>query len=177
MCIRDSIEEVSIDRRKKVKSDTDKITKLLKKIGRVLPRFEKETNDLVNRLAGIKVEINAAADKLIAAIERDRQKLLSEVESIQTKRVKQLQTVKQEVEQHLAAIESLKQYSELLLSSGTACDVTRSANSLHSRAEELMMFDVISHVDNSLPSLNVIFMSSILSCVENLTGTITEEGL
>jgi len=171
------IEEVSIDRRKKVKSDTDKITKLLKKIGRVLPRFEKETNDLVNRLAGIKVEINAAADKLIAAIERDRQKLLSEVESIQTKRVKQLQTVKQEVEQHLAAIESLKQYSELLLSSGTACDVTRSANSLHSRAEELMMFDVISHVDNSLPSLNVIFMSSILSCVESLIGTITEEGL
>ena len=162
------IEEVSIDRRKKVKSDTGRITEILKKIGRVLPRFEKERNDLVKRINGIKVEINAAADKLIAAVERDKQKLLSEVESIKLKRVKQLETVKQEVEQHLAAMESIKQYSNMLLSSGTAFDVTRSANSLHSRAEELMMFDVISHVDSSLPSLSVNFTPSIPSCVENL---------
>jgi len=168
------IEEVSIDRRKKVKSDTDKITELLKKIGEVLPRFEKETNDLVNRLADVEDEINTAADKLIAAVERDRQNLLSEVESIKMKRVKQLQTVKQEVEQHLAAMKSLKYYSDILLSSGTACDVTRSANSLHSRAEELMMFDVISHVDSSLPSLNVVFTPSSLLCVENFVGTIAE---
>jgi len=68
----------------------------------------------------------------------------------------------------LAAMESIKQYSNMLLSSGTAFDVTRSANSLHSRAEELMMFDVISHVDSSLPSLSVNFTPSIPSCVENL---------
>jgi len=167
------IEEVSMDCRKQVKRDTDKITELLK-IGWVLPRFEKAKNDLINRLAHIEGEINTAADKLIAAVERDRQKLLSEVESIKLKRVKQLETVKQEVEQHMAAMESLKQYSELLLSSGTACDVTRSANSLHSRAEELMTFDVISHVNSSLPSLNVTFTSSSLPWVENLVGTVTE---
>jgi len=132
---------------------------------------------LVSRLADIEGEINTAADKLIAAVERDRVKLLSEVESIKVKRVKQLETVKQEVEQHVAALESLKQYSETLLSSGTACDVTRSANSLHSRAEELMMFDVISHVDSSLPSLNVNFTSSTLHGDENLVGTVSEEGL
>jgi len=57
------IEEVSINRRKQVKSDTDRITQLLKKIGGVLPRFQKEKNDLVNRLAGIKDEINTAADR------------------------------------------------------------------------------------------------------------------
>jgi len=101
---------------------------------------------------------------------------LSEVESIRVKRVKQLEAVKQEVEQHVAALESLKQYSEALLSSGTACDVTRSANSLHSRAEELMMFDVISHVDSFLPSLNVNFTSSTLHGDENLVGTVTKEG-
>ena len=157
-----------------VKSDSDRITQLLKKIGGVLPRFEKEKNDLVSRLADIEGEINTAADKLIAAVERDRVKLLSKVESIKLKRVKHLETVKQEVKQHMAAMESLKQNSELLLSSGTACDVTRSANSLHIRAEEPMTFDVISHVDSSLPSLNVIFTSSSLRCVENLVGTVTE---
>jgi len=171
------IEEVSMDCRKQAKSDTDKMTELLEKTRGVLPRFEKEQNDLINRLAHIEGEINTAADKLIAAVERDRQKLLSKVESIKLKRVKQLETVKHEVEQHMAAIESFKQYSDILLSSGTACDVTRSANSLHSRAEELMTFDVISHVDSSLPSLDANFTSSSLPRVVNLVGTIAEEGL
>jgi len=171
------IEEVSNDRRKQMKNDADKISELLKKTGGVLPRFEKEQNDLANRLADIESEINTAAEKLIAAVERERAKLLSEVESIKLKRVKQLETVKQEVEQHMAALGSLKQYSETLLSCGTACDVTRSANSLHSRAQELMMFDVISHVDSSLPLLNVSFTSSTLLDIENLVGTVAEEGL
>jgi len=132
---------------------------------------------LLSRLADIEGVINTAADNLIAAVERDSVKLLSEVESIKVKRVKQLETVFQEVEQRVAALESLKQYSETLLSSGTACDVTRSANSVHSRAEELMMFDVISHVDSSLPSLNVTFKSSTLHGDENRVGTIIAEGL
>ena len=170
------IEEVSIDRRKQVKSDTDKISELLKKIDGVLPRFEKEKNDLLSRLADIEGEINTAADTLIAAVQCDRGKLLSEVESIKVKRLKQMQTVKQEVKQRVAALESLKQYSEILLSSGTACDVTRSANSLHSRAEELMMFHVISHMDRSLPSLSVKFESSPVHGDESLVGTITEKG-
>jgi len=160
--------------RKQMANDTDKISELLKKTEGVLPRFEKEQNYLVSRFADIKSEINTAADKLIAAVERDRVKLLSEVESIKLKRTKQLETVKQEVEQHMAVLESLKQYSKTLLSSGTACDVTRSANSLHSTAEELMMFDVISHVDSSLTSLSVSFTSSTLLDVENLVGIVAE---
>jgi len=115
---------------------------------------------------------------LIAAIQRDKVKLLSEVESIKLKRVKQVETVKQEVEQHMTALESFKRYSETLLSSGTACDVTRSANSLHDRADELMKFDVIGHMDSSLPPVNVTFTSSTLLDRDdrNLVGTVTEQG-
>jgi len=163
---------VEINLHKQLKSDTDKISKLLKKIDGVLPRFEKEKNDLVSRLADIEGEINTTADKFIAAVQRDRVKLLSEVESIKVNRVKQLETMKQEVKQRVAALESLKRYSETLLSGGTACDVTRSVNNLHSRAEELMMFDVVSTV----PSLNVNFTSSFHGN-ESLVGTITKEGL
>ena len=59
----------------------------------------------------------------------------------------------------MTALESFKRYSETLLSSGTACDEA-SAKSLHDRADELMMFDVVDHVDNSLPPLNVTFLAS-----------------
>jgi len=172
------IEEVSDNLRGLVVIDTDKVTKCLKKTEELLPRIEKEKNDVIKHLADVEDEINTSAEKLIAAIQRDREKLISEVGSIRLKRVKQLETVKQEVEQHIMALESFKRYSETLLSSGTACDVTRSANSLHDRADELMKFDVISHVDSSLPPVNVTFTPSTLLDQDdkNLIGNVAEEG-
>ena len=163
---------VPVELQNQVKSDREKITELLKKREGVLPRIEKEKNDLVKRLGDVEGEINTAADKLIAAVERDRVKLLSEVESIRLERVGQLETVEQEVEQHLASLDSLRQYAETLLSSGTAGDVTRSVNSLHSRAEELATSDVISHVDSSLTSPIISFTASTGVADANLVGTI-----
>jgi len=172
------VEQVAIDLLKQVNSDTGQIAELLSKIAEVLRRFEKEKNDLVNRLADVEGEINTAADKTIAAVQCDRLKLLSEVQSIRLKRINQLETVKQEVEKHVTDLESLKRYNETLLRIGTACDVTRSAKSLHSRAEKLMTMDVISHVDSSISSLNVNFTSSTLHPGdESLVGTVDENGL
>jgi len=173
------IEEVSDNLRGLVVTDTDKVTTCLKKTEELLPRIEKEKNDVIKHLDGIEDEINTEADKMIAAIQCHRQKLLSEVEAIRLKRVKQLEVVKQEVEQHMTALESFKRYSKTLLSSGTACDVTRSANSLHDRADELIKFDIIGHVDSSLPPVNVTFTSSTLldPVNENLVGTIIVNGI
>jgi len=165
--------------RELVASDTQKVTNLLAMTEEVLQRLEREKNDVDEYLDGIEDEINAETDKRIAAIQRDRAKLLSEVGSIRMKRVKQLETVKQEVEQQMTALESFRRYSETLLSSGTASDVTRSANSLHDRADELMKFDVIGHVDSSLPPpVSITFTSStVLDRIEeNLVGTIAKEG-
>jgi len=166
---------VPVDLQNQVKSDREKIMELLKKTGGVLPRIKTEKTALVS-LGDVEREINTAADKLIAAVERDRVKLLSDVKSIKLKRVRQLKTMKQEVKQHLASLDGLSQYAETLLSSGTAGDVTRSANSLHSRAEELTTSDVIGHMDNVLRSLNVSFTPSTHADDENLVGTISEGG-
>jgi len=167
------IEEVSDNFRNQLVSDTDKVALYVKKIDELLPYLEKDNYDVVKHLAGIEGEINTAA-KLIAAVQRDRAKLLSEVESIRMKRVQQLETMKQ----YMTALESFKRYSEALLSSGTACDVTRSANSLHQRADELTNVDVVGLVDRFLPPVNVTFTSSTLLGGDdrNLVGTIAEEG-
>jgi len=149
------IEKVSEDLRKQLLSDKASVSELCKRTGELLPRLEREKNDVIKYLAGIEDEINTAADKLIAAIQLDKVKLLSKVASIKLKRVKQLEMVKQKLEQHMTALESFMRYSETLLSSGTACDVVRAANSLHVRANALMMCDIIGHVDSSLPPVNV----------------------
>jgi len=172
------IETVSRDLRKLVLSDSSKISELWRNTDEVLQRLEKEKNELIRRFAGVADEINTAADKLIAAVENDRQKLLAEVESIRTKQIKQLETAKQEVERHKTALESFRQYSETMLSSGTACDVTRSANSLHDSAAELMMYDIVNKVDSFLPPLSVTFTLTTLLDRDDrsLVGTVTEEG-
>ena len=175
------IKQVSEDLRRIVLSDTHMASELCKTTQDLLPRLEKEKNDVIKHLASIEDEINTAADRLIAAIQRDREKLLAKVKSIKLKQLKQVETVKQEVEQHATALESFSRYSETLLSSGTTCDVTRSANrlGLHERADEQMKFDVIGHVDSSLPPGRVTFISSTLLDKKNinLVGTVTEKGL
>jgi len=173
------IDSISDDLRKLVLSNPlIKVSQLSKISEDVLQRLEKEKDDVIKHLAGIEDEINTATDKLIAAIQRDKVKLLSEVKSIKLKRVKQVETVKEEVEQHMTALESFKRDIETLLSCGAARDVTRSANSLHDRAYELIKFDIISHMESSLPPVNVTFTSSTLldSDDRNLVGTITDEG-
>jgi len=165
------IEEVS-----DVLSDTQKVSEQWKITEDVLKRLEKEKNDVIKHLAGVEEEINTAADKLIAAIQRDREKLLSEVGSIRQKQIQQVETVKQEVKQHQLALDSFKRDTETLLGSGTAAgDVTKS---LHDRAEQLEKFDVIGHVDSSLPAVNVTFTSSTLldRYKRNLVGTVIQEG-
>ena len=171
-------EKASDALRKLVASDSEQVTNILVVTGEVLQRLETEKNDVIKHLAGIEDEINTAADKLIAAIQRNKVKLLSEVGSIRMKRVTRLKTAKQEVEQHRTALESFVRDSETLLSSGTAGDVTRSAIGFHDRADELMKFDVICHVDTSLPPMNATFTSSTLLNREdrNLVGTVTAEG-
>ena len=159
--------KLSDDLRKRVVNDIDKC---LRKTEEVRTRLVREKNEFMNHFASIEDKINTAADKLIAAIECDREKLLSEVESIRLKRVKQLETVKQEVEQHMTALESFRRYKY---------NATMSLNSLHDRADELMAFDISSHVDNSLPPVKVAFtLSKLLDRDDrNLIGTVTCEGL
>jgi len=174
-----AIEKMSEDFRELVLSDNHKISEAWKKTEEFLKRIEKEENNITKHLAVIENEINTAADKLMAAIQRDKVKLLSEVESIKLKGLTPLETVKQELEQHAMALESFMRYSETLLNSGTACDVTRSANNLHDRADELIKFDVIGLVSScSLPPVNVAFtLSTLLDRDDrNLVGTVTEEG-
>ena len=169
------IEKAANDCRPQVLSDTDRAKKYLKKIKEVVSGIPKKKSNFIKHLANVEAEINAAADKLIAAVELDRAKLLSEVEFIKQKGAKQLETTKRELEEHNTTLKSFNRYSEILLNRGTACDLATSANSLHDRADELMTFDVISHVERSRHPANVRF-TQLESDDRNRVGSITEEG-
>jgi len=70
------IEEVSDNLCGLVVTDAEKVTNFFTKTGELLPRIEKRKNDVIKHLADVEDEVNTAADKLIAAIQRDRAKLI-----------------------------------------------------------------------------------------------------
>jgi len=160
-----------------VLSDKQKASELCKITEDIIERVRnrKETNDVIEHLVSIENEINTAADKVIAAVECEREKLLSQVESIRQKEVKDLETLEADLEQHATALRMFIKDSETLLSSETtAGDVKKS---LHDRTEDLTKFDVVNHVERFLSAGNVIFNSSTLleEDVRNLVGTIAEK--
>jgi len=96
-------------------------------------------------------------------IDRHKQKLIDELNESKGKRIKELETVKQEIEFHLAALQSFRKYSEELRDKGTACDVARAASGLHERAKYLMAFDIRSHVSKfSSVGVSVFFTPRVL---------------
>jgi len=149
-----SVQRASSDLRGQIQSDADKITERLDKARDVLVRFREGKAKLAGDVADIQREINWKAAVWTATITSDKRALLELIKAKERERVNQMEAMEEKVEQHKAALETLKQYSEILLSTGTDDDVSRSANHLHSRAEVLALplsFEVsIQHTCNSV---------------------------
>jgi len=58
--------------------------------------------------------------------------------SFKDKIVKEMANKKDEMERQFVITESLKRYCQEIIDMGTTCDISRMANDLHARAEELV---------------------------------------
>jgi len=138
-----SVQQAPSDLRGQIQSDTDEITERLDKARDVLVQFREGKGKLAGHVADIQREINRKAAVWTATISSDKRTLLELIKAKEREQVNQMEAMEEKVEQHKAALETLKQYSEILLSTGTDDDMTRSANRLHSRAEVLpLSFEV-----------------------------------
>jgi len=93
-------------------------------------------------------------------IDAHREKLMNEMSSMEQKRMKEIESLREEIERQLLSMESYKKYVDEVRRKGTACDIARAASSLHNRADELLMFDVIEHTLADLGHADVKFTSS-----------------
>jgi len=150
-------ESVKDDCHRRVLWDKYKLSEKLKISEELLQHLAKDKNDVNKQLAGIEEKVSNAAEELIAAVQRERLNMMSEIKSIKAKREKQLETVKKKVKEHIIDLKTFEKCSEKLLRSGSG-DV----NTLHHRANELMAFDVRCHVDSFLPPVNVTYTPSTL---------------
>ena len=94
-------------------------------------KFETETEE-------VKSTICAKADDLKREIERQKDALLTELETTQKERLKQTHHLMQDVQQHMLLLRSLKQYTEELCDNGSVVDIARETDKLHERSQELV---------------------------------------
>src|ERR1051325_11729163 len=82
-------------------------------------------------------EIVQRYDQLRAFIDSHKLELIRELNAIKDRRLKDIAVQKDEEERQFVMLESFKKYCEGLRDKGTACDISRAAIGLQSRAEEL----------------------------------------
>ena len=121
-------------------------------ISRDIGSLSKHLNSCKEQLRNLevnKVQFNAKIDEterrvrvhaqqLHDLIERDKCALLDELSEIRRKKVKEMETVREEIEQHSVVVGSLKIYLEQVKVKDTASDSIREANGLKTRSDELM---------------------------------------
>jgi len=62
-------------------------------------------------------------------IDDHNEKLMNELSSVKQKRMKEMESISEEIERRLMSVESYKKYVDELRQKGTACDIARAAAS------------------------------------------------
>jgi len=154
------INSIDGDFRKEMASDVDKITAGVEKCGEMLQRIEKEKSDFSKQVAKTGVEISEKAEQLKRMIDGHRDKLMTKLSSMKQKRMKEIESLREEIERQLLSMESYRKYVDEVRRKGTACDIARAASGLHDRADELLTFDVTERRLADLGHAYVTFTSS-----------------
>ena len=129
----------------------------------MLTKIETEKNDFAEQIAKVETEISERAEQLKRMIDIHREKLISELLAMKQERMKETESLRDEIERQLLSMESYKKYVDELRLKGSACDIVSAASGLHDRAEELLKFDVsecklgdLGHTDVTLTSSDLV---------------------
>jgi len=154
------VNEVLDEFRKQMTVDVDNIAAGVAKCREMLESLEKEKNDYSDQVTKIGIEITQKAAQLKLMIDVHKEKLMNELSSMKQRRMKEIESLREEIERQLLSMESYKKYVDEVRQKGTACDIARVASGLHDRADELLTFDVIERTLADLGHADVKFTSS-----------------
>jgi hypothetical protein len=137
--------------------DIQNMNKTAKYCRDMIKEQEKKRDDFNNVVRGIEKKICDMAERMKKMIDSEKLKLCKNYQHYKTDRMKQVQHVIENIEQHAQFADSLAKYTEELRSKGTASAVAQQIRALHDRASELMKLDHIQLEMNGLGSIEVTF--------------------
>jgi len=144
------VSEVVDEFQQQLTSDADSVVSGVGVCKQMLQALDGEQKRFNKQISTTDLEIREKAKQLKDLIEKHKQSLLKELKSIKDKREKEMKVAYDEVNRHLAAMESYKKYVREIQEKGSLCDIARAASGLHDRATELLMFNVMQRTMNDL---------------------------
>ena len=124
--------------RKQLDDDIEKVTSCAQQSRDNLQQLDRDSEGFLENLAATPQAISAAYDKLKSLLDSHLSQLIEELNAIKTKRLKEIECKRDEFERQCMVVESFKKCSEEMKEKGTACDISRAANDLHTRSAELV---------------------------------------
>jgi replication initiation and membrane attachment protein DnaB len=149
------VNKVADEFRKQMTSDMRQMTDTIDKCNEVIAEQEKNIADFINHVEKVEKEINQRAEILKIRIDAERKLLIKELTEQKEIRLKQMQTVVEDIKQGAAFVDSLVKYTQELRDKGSASDVAQQARILHDRAAELAKLDDMNRTVSQMGSVEI----------------------
>ena len=124
--------------RKQLNDDIEKVTSCAQQSRDKLQQLERDREGFLENLAATQQAISAAYDKLKSLLDSHPSQLTEELNAIKAKHLKEIDGKRDELERQCMAVESFKKYCEEMKEKGTACEISRTANELHTKSLDLI---------------------------------------
>ena len=163
--------------RAQLSDDMTKVSSCVQQSQDKMERVERDRQKFLDQVSAAEREISKTCDQLRSLIDAQQKKLMEELDCIKRKRVKEMESRRDEDERHLVMLESFKKYCEEMKEKGTACDISRAAGDLHVRAVQLIKSQQ-THNSLQLDQVDVSFIAAQATQddVKKLTGQIEFDG-
>jgi len=156
------VNKVADEFRSQMKDDIGNMIKTIDKCREIIGEQKKNKNEFSCKVAEFEREIHDRAERFKELIDREKENLLEEMGKYHEERMKQIDHVINETEQHISFMKNLGRYAEELMKKGTASDVTQQTGSVHDRAVELLTLDAIQRAISDLGLVDVTFTPATL---------------
>ena len=152
------VEKVAEDLKKSFKSDVQLIaTRTNEYYNSVCDTNEKESK-MMKAAKDVETLVKERGETLKRTVDRQVESALEEIKTFKTANQTEVASRKGGIEFGIMALESFAAYSLELMSKGSPCDVTRAANDLRGRADELLK-TYVTPADYSAPGVKFVSMN------------------
>ena len=138
------VEKISKDFAAQIQSDIKPISSRKSQFRESLSKVETAKKKFMHTIEEMKHGVRQRGNEIKNLVDDHVAKLTEKLNEVKERSVKQAETHVENINLALAALESFQTYSLEIASKGSHCDITRSFNELHTRAEELLKCHVIS---------------------------------
>ena len=149
------VEKVAEDIVKSAETNLEHVSSRLSQFRASATRADAEESQLIRAVQDVETTVKQRGEMLKRVIDKQVDHLLEQVQTFKETSQKEVESRKERLGFGIIALESFAAYSQELMSRGSPCDITRAADDLLARADELLQ-TYVTPVDHCAPGVKFV---------------------